>query len=64
MVLRPMLRLGSGGDLPGSDTTSQEWLDRLNHLVETFFVIDFGHQLGVEPVLRFAEQVITPMTSA
>jgi len=52
------------GDLSESDTASQESLDRLNRLVVTYLAIDFGHPLGVEPVLGFAEWVITPMTSA
>jgi alkanesulfonate monooxygenase SsuD/methylene tetrahydromethanopterin reductase-like flavin-dependent oxidoreductase (luciferase family) len=53
-----------GGDLPESDTASQHWIERLGHLGElgaTYFVLDFGHPLHVEPALRFAEEVITPM---
>ena len=52
------------GDLPESDEASEQWLDRLGHLGElgvTYFVMDFGHPLHVEPALRFAEQVIVPM---
>jgi alkanesulfonate monooxygenase SsuD/methylene tetrahydromethanopterin reductase-like flavin-dependent oxidoreductase (luciferase family) len=52
------------GDLPTSDAESQQWLDRLTHLVElgvTYLVMDFGHPLDPEPALRFAEQVIAPM---
>jgi alkanesulfonate monooxygenase SsuD/methylene tetrahydromethanopterin reductase-like flavin-dependent oxidoreductase (luciferase family) len=52
------------GDLPDSDGESEEWVDRLTHLVDlgvTYFVMDFGHPLAVDPALRFAEQVIVPM---
>jgi alkanesulfonate monooxygenase SsuD/methylene tetrahydromethanopterin reductase-like flavin-dependent oxidoreductase (luciferase family) len=55
------------GDLPDSDAASEAWLDRLGHLSElgvSYFVMDFGHPLHVEPALRFAEQVITPMRGA
>ena len=51
-------------ELPDSDAASEQCLDRLSHLSElgvTYFVMDFGHPLQVEPVLRFAEQVIAPM---
>ena len=51
------------GDLPGSDESSEQWLDRLTHLTQlgiTDFVFDFGHPLEPEPALRFAEQVIQP----
>ena len=53
-----------GGDLPESDADSEQWLERLTHRRElgmTYFVMDFGHPLHVEPALRFAEQVIAPM---
>jgi alkanesulfonate monooxygenase SsuD/methylene tetrahydromethanopterin reductase-like flavin-dependent oxidoreductase (luciferase family) len=53
-----------GGDLPDSDAASTQWRERLEHLRElgiTSFVMDFGHPLHVEPALRFAEQVMTPM---
>lgn len=53
-----------GGDLPQSDADSEQWLERLTHRRElgmTYFVMDFGHPLHVEPALRFAEQVIAPM---
>jgi alkanesulfonate monooxygenase SsuD/methylene tetrahydromethanopterin reductase-like flavin-dependent oxidoreductase (luciferase family) len=53
-----------GGDLPDSDAASEQWVQRLSHLVElgvTYFVMDFGHPLAVEPALRFAEQVIAPL---
>ena len=56
-----------GGDLPESDSASEQWLERLVHLREqgaSYFVLDFGHPLHVEPALRFAEQVITPMKAA
>lgn len=52
------------GDLPESDADSEAWLERLTHLVDLgvgYFVMDFGHPLNVEPALRFAEQVITPL---
>jgi alkanesulfonate monooxygenase SsuD/methylene tetrahydromethanopterin reductase-like flavin-dependent oxidoreductase (luciferase family) len=52
------------GDLPESGADAQAWIDRLGHLVElgvSHFIMDFGHPLTVEPALRFAEQVITPM---
>lgn len=55
------------GDLPESDTASQQWLDRLTHLRElgvTYFVMDFGHPLQPEPALRFADQVIAPMKAS
>ena len=43
------------GDLPDSDAASEQWLERLTHLGElgvTYFVMDFGHPLAVEPALR------------
>jgi alkanesulfonate monooxygenase SsuD/methylene tetrahydromethanopterin reductase-like flavin-dependent oxidoreductase (luciferase family) len=52
------------GDLPDTDAASEQWLERLTHLVDlgvTSFVLDFGHPPAPEPALRFAEQVITPM---
>jgi len=52
------------GDLPDSDEASEKWLKRLADLADlgiTYFVLDFGHPLHVEPALRFAEQVIAPM---
>lgn len=55
------------GDLPDSDAASEQWLERLHHLNElgaTYFVMDFGHPLHVEPALRFAEQVIAPMKAS
>jgi alkanesulfonate monooxygenase SsuD/methylene tetrahydromethanopterin reductase-like flavin-dependent oxidoreductase (luciferase family) len=55
------------GDLPDSDAASEKWLERLIHLVElgvTYFVMDFGHPLAVEPALRFGEQVIAPLTTS
>ncbi|HUZ09041.1 MAG TPA: LLM class flavin-dependent oxidoreductase [Acidimicrobiales bacterium] len=54
----------SAGDLPESDADSEQWIERLTHLRElgvSYFVMDFGHPLHVEPVLRFAEQVVGPM---
>lgn len=52
------------GDLPQSDTDSQQWLERLSHIVGLgigYIVLDFGHPLDPEPALRFADQVMTPM---
>jgi alkanesulfonate monooxygenase SsuD/methylene tetrahydromethanopterin reductase-like flavin-dependent oxidoreductase (luciferase family) len=54
------------GDLPESDTDSEQWVERLSHLVDlgvTHFVMDFGHPLYAEPAVRFAEQVIAPIRS-
>ncbi len=53
-----------GGDLPESDEASEQWVERLSHLSElgaSYFIMDFGHPLDVEPALRFAEQVIAPI---
>lgn len=53
-----------GGDLPTSDQESEAWIEQLTALTDlgiTYFVMDFGHPLHVEPALRFAEQVMTPM---
>lgn len=53
-----------GGDLPDSDQASEQWFERLADLADlgiSYFVLDFGHPLDVEPALRFAEQVIAPM---
>ena len=55
------------GDLPDSDAASEQWLERLTHLGElgvTYFVMDFGHPLDVDPALRFAEQVIAPFKAS
>jgi alkanesulfonate monooxygenase SsuD/methylene tetrahydromethanopterin reductase-like flavin-dependent oxidoreductase (luciferase family) len=52
------------GDLPDSDTASEQWLERLTHLTDlgiSSFVMDFGHPIEPEPGLRFAEQVMAPM---
>lgn len=56
-----------GGDLPESDAEAEQWLERLRHLGAlgvTYFVLDFGHPLVVEPALRFAEQVINPLRAS
>jgi alkanesulfonate monooxygenase SsuD/methylene tetrahydromethanopterin reductase-like flavin-dependent oxidoreductase (luciferase family) len=53
-----------GGDLPESDADSEQWRERLEHLVGqgvSYFVMDFGHPLSAEPAVRFAEEVMTPM---
>jgi alkanesulfonate monooxygenase SsuD/methylene tetrahydromethanopterin reductase-like flavin-dependent oxidoreductase (luciferase family) len=55
------------GELPDSDEASQKWFQRLSRVGElgiSYFVLDFGHPLDVEPALRFAEQVIEPMRSS
>jgi alkanesulfonate monooxygenase SsuD/methylene tetrahydromethanopterin reductase-like flavin-dependent oxidoreductase (luciferase family) len=52
------------GDLPESDEASERWHQRLSHVRDlgaSYFILDFGHPLHVEPALRFAEQVIAPM---
>ncbi len=52
------------GDLPETDADSEQWVERLAHLVDlgvSYFVMDFGHPLNAEPALRFAEQVIIPI---
>jgi alkanesulfonate monooxygenase SsuD/methylene tetrahydromethanopterin reductase-like flavin-dependent oxidoreductase (luciferase family) len=49
------------GDPPGTDSASQEWIDRLARWREVgvgYFVMDFGHPLDPEPALRFVEQVM------
>jgi alkanesulfonate monooxygenase SsuD/methylene tetrahydromethanopterin reductase-like flavin-dependent oxidoreductase (luciferase family) len=54
------------GDLPDSDGASERWVERLSHLSSlgiSYFVLDFGHPLNVEPAIRFAEQVIAPIKS-
>lgn len=58
------MTMNVAGDLPDSDSASQQWLDRLGHLQEVgaeHFILDFGHPLDPEPAVRFAEQVIAPM---
>ena len=55
------------GDLPESDADSEQWIERLTNLSQqgiSYFVMDFGHPLHVEPALRFAEQVIAPMKAS
>lgn len=50
--------------LPESDSDSEELLELLsghNELGISHFVMDFGNPLDTEPILRFNEQVITPM---
>jgi alkanesulfonate monooxygenase SsuD/methylene tetrahydromethanopterin reductase-like flavin-dependent oxidoreductase (luciferase family) len=52
------------GQLPESGPDSEEWLQRLEGLRDlgiSYFVLDFGHPLSVEPALRFAEEVMAPM---
>ena len=53
--------------LPESDDDSARLLDDLTRRAELgvqHFVMDFGHPQSTEPVLRFAEQVITPLRTA
>jgi hypothetical protein len=48
-------------NLPESNEDSQRWIDRLSPLIElgvTHFMIDFGYVKSVEPIQRFAEEVI------
>ncbi|MGI9611941.1 MAG: LLM class flavin-dependent oxidoreductase [Acidimicrobiales bacterium] len=50
--------------LPETDTESAEFLEFLQGKYELgvrHFVLDFGHPQSTEPVLRFVEQVMTPM---
>jgi alkanesulfonate monooxygenase SsuD/methylene tetrahydromethanopterin reductase-like flavin-dependent oxidoreductase (luciferase family) len=54
------------GDLPDSDSASEQWRDRVQQLVEldvAHIVFDFGHPLDAEPAVRFCEQVIAPLRS-
>ena len=51
-------------ELPESTQDSQRWIDRLLPLIElgvTHFMIDFGHVTSLEPINRFAEEVISPL---
>jgi len=51
--------------LPSTDSESQKYVEDLQHLCElgvSHFVMDFGHPKSTEPVLRFVEQVIRPIT--
>ena len=50
--------------LPETDEDSRRLVDELHRRAERgadHFVMDFGHPLSTEPVLRFAEQVIAPL---
>ena len=52
--------------LPMSDTESEIMLHhlvRLHDLGVDHFIMDFGHPRSTEPVLRFVEQVATPIQS-
>ena len=54
------------GDLPDSDTASEQWRDRVQQLVDlgvAHIVLDFGHPLDPEPAVRFGEQVIAAFRS-
>lgn len=49
------------GDLPTNEAESAAWVERLGHLRElgvSYFIMDFGHPLDVEPALRFAAEVM------
>ena len=53
--------------LPDTDAESESMLEhlaRLQSLGVEHFVMDFGHPQSTEPVMRFAEQVMTPLRSA
>lgn len=50
--------------LPTTNSESEAFLDDLSRLAELgvrHFVLDFGHPRSTEPVLRFVEQVMTPL---
>ena len=50
--------------LPENDEQSEQWLELLRHRAAAgvrHFVLDFGHPQSTEPVLRFVEQVMTPL---
>lgn len=52
--------------LPESIADSQRWIERLSPLIElgvTHFMIDFGYVKSVEPIHRFADEVISPLNS-
>ncbi len=52
------------GALPETDGDAERWRERISHLRTlgiSYFVLDFGHPLDVEPALRFAERVIEPL---
>ena len=52
--------------LPENDTDSEVLVDLLGGFIDlgvSHFVMDFGHPKSIEPVLRFAEQVIAPLRS-
>ena len=53
--------------LPETDAESESMLEhlaRLQSLGVEHFVMDFGHPQSTEPVMRFVEQVMTPLRSA
>lgn len=53
--------------LPTSSEDSARWLDELRPLIElgvTHFMLDFGNVTSTEPIARFAEEVIAPLTKA
>ena len=53
--------------LPDTDAESESMLEHLSGLQSLgveHFVMDFGHPQSTEPVMRFVEQVMTPLRSA
>ncbi|MFM8001920.1 MAG: LLM class flavin-dependent oxidoreductase, partial [Actinomycetota bacterium] len=47
--------------LPTTSAESEQYVADLTHLTElgvTHFVMDFGHPLSTEPVMRFVDEVI------
>ncbi len=56
-----------GRPLPTSSEDSARWLDELRPLIElgvAYFMLDFGHVNATEPIVRFAEEVITPLKAS
>jgi alkanesulfonate monooxygenase SsuD/methylene tetrahydromethanopterin reductase-like flavin-dependent oxidoreductase (luciferase family) len=53
-----------GRPLPASSEDSARWLDELRPLIElgvAYFMLDFGHVNSTESIVRFAEEVMTPL---
>jgi hypothetical protein len=53
--------------LPETDAEAQELLEKLARKAElgvTYFVMDFGNPLTTDHVLRFVEQVQTPLRAS
>lgn len=52
--------------LPETDSDSEQLVEQLGHMAALgvqHFVMDFGNPKSTEPILRFAEQVISPLRS-